>query len=76
MTAKYDPYEEFANAVILTAVKDWRDAMKVLKRGRKNAKAESMRKECEDFFRSSTFKVFTQLDGEMLLKRLESEVVK
>lgn len=68
------PYEALGNAVVLQAVKDYRDAVQKLSRGKKNTIAESTKKECERFFQSPYFNVFTQLDGKALLSQLEKEV--
>ena len=68
------PYEALGNAVVLQAVKDYRDAMHKLSRGKKNTIAESTKQECERFFKSPYFNVFTQLDGKSLLSQLEKEV--
>ena len=72
--AELDPYEALGNAVVLMAVKDYRDAVKKLSKGRKNTAAEDMKKECEKFFTSANFNVFTSLDGKALLSQLEREV--
>ena len=69
-----DPYEALANAVVLQAVKDWRDSVKKPNKGKRNIAAEAMRDECERFFRSPHFNTFTELDGNMLLAKLQSEV--
>ena len=69
-----DPYEELANAVILQAVKDYRDAAGKLSRGKTNIMAEQRKTECETFFKSQYFNVFTDLDGNALLSQLEKEV--
>lgn len=69
-----DPYEALGNAVVLQAVKDYRDAVKKLSRGRKNTAAEDTKRECESFFKSSHFNIFTSLDGNVLLYQLEREV--
>ena len=75
MTGSYiDPYEALANAVVLQAVKDWREASAVLSRGKKNINAQATKDECERFFLSPYFHTFTELDGEMLLTKLKSEV--
>lgn len=37
------PYEALGNAVVLQAVKDYRDAVQKLSRGKKNTIAESMK---------------------------------
>lgn len=68
------PYEALGNAVVLQAVKDYRDAVHKLSRGKKNTNAESTKQECERFFQSPYFNVFTQLDGKALLSQLEKEV--
>lgn len=68
------PYETLGNAVVIQAVKDYRDAVHKLSRGKKNTIAESTKQECERFFQSPYFNVFTQLDGKALLSQLEKEV--
>ena len=70
-TTSMDPYQALGNAVVLQAVKDYRDAVKKLSRGKKNTTAKS---ECEKFFKSGYFNVFTELDGKALLSQLEKEV--
>jgi len=69
-----DPYETLANAVVLQAIKDWREATAKLFRGRKNINAQVLKDECERFFTSSYFNTFTELDGNVLLIRLKQEV--
>lgn len=68
------PYDALGNAVVLQAVKDYREAVHKLSRGKKNTNAESTKQECERFFQSPYFNVFTQLDGKALLSQLEREV--
>lgn len=68
------PYEALGNAVVLQAVKDYRDATEKLSRGKKNTIAEDMKNECERFFNSPYFNIFTQLDGKALLSQLRKEV--
>ena len=69
-----NPYENLANAVVLQAVKDYRDAAGKLSRGKKNIMAEQRKTECKTFFKSQYFNVFTDLDGNALLSQLEKEV--
>ena len=71
-----DPYENLANAIVLQAVKDYREARKKLKKRKKNEDAKLMVEDCESFFRSDWFKALTNLDGEMLLKKLQEEEIK
>lgn len=68
-----DPYEALGNAVVVQAVKDYRAAAKKLSRGKKSTTAESVKHECERFFQSQYFNVFTELDGKLLLSKLEKE---
>ena len=67
-------YENFANAIILQAVKDYRMALKCLKANPKNRTALADKDEIERFFRSQWFTVLTSVDGEMLIRSLTMEV--
>lgn len=68
-----DPYQNLANAIILSAVKDWRSARRKLKRKPNNKDAKILLKECESFFRSKWYASLTDVDGEMLIRRLYEE---
>ena len=70
-----DPWENLANAVILQAVKDYREARKKFRKRPKNEDAKLMISDCEAFFRSEWFKALTSIDGEMLLEKLREENV-
>ena len=67
------PWENLANAIILQAVKDYREARKKHKKRPKNEDAKLMISDCEAFFRSDWFKALTELDDEMLLRKLQEE---
>lgn len=69
-----DPYTRLANAIILQAVKDYRDANKKLARGKTNKNAEMEKNEVLRFFRSDWFGALTELDPEMLIRKLDEEV--
>ena len=69
-----NPYEELANAIVLSAVKDYRKALKRLKLYPWDSHARSMKKSCERFFRSGWFATLTSVDGEVLLEKLQAEV--
>ena len=69
-----DPYEALANAIILTAVKDWRMAASTLKRKPGHFEALQRKNECERFFLSRWFGTLTRLDGARLLDELEKEM--
>lgn len=61
-----DGYKELASAIILQAAKDYRKALKHDERGRK--------REIERFFRSGWFTILTNVSGEMLIRKLRTEV--
>ena len=69
-----NPYEELANAIVLQAVRDYREAVKKLSRERKNRDAQFTKEECLRFFRSKWFSQLTELDPEFLIRRLDEEV--
>lgn len=68
-----DGYEKLANGIILLAVKDYRSALKKLKRNPKNAAANDTVQEVERFLRSDWYKTLTSVDGEMLIRKLREE---
>ena len=69
-----EPYQNLANAIILMAVKDYRDALKKLKKRPKYAPAQHMKNEVERFFHSDWYRELTSVDGNVLIKKLKSEV--
>ena len=73
---KEDGYSDLANAIILQAVKDYRDALKKLHKRRKNEVAEQSKNQVERFFYSEWFIALTEIDPRMLMQRLNEEVAK
>lgn len=67
------PYEELANAIVMQAVKDWRKAVKTLKKKTRKEPAKQMKEECERFFRSQWFEDLTDVDGSFILRKLKQE---
>lgn len=68
-----DGYEHLANAIIIQAVKDYRSALKRLRKRPGNRDAMSDTMECERFFRSEWYKSLTGVDGEFLINKLREE---
>ena len=68
-------YEELAHAIILQAVKDYRKALRQLKRNPEYGKAIEMKEDCERFFRSESFQDLTKVDGPWLMRKLQEEVI-
>lgn len=74
MKSTISPYENLANAIILSAVADYRE---VLQRWQQHPQKESYLAEkamLERFFRSEWFSVLTSLDPEVLISKLVQEV--
>ena len=71
-----DPYQELANAIVLQAVKDYREALRRLKKHPDDKAAMKEAMELEEFFHSSWYGVLTQVDPDYLIDRLRKETVK
>ena len=56
-------YEDLANAIIIQAVKDYR-----------GTQSPQVRNEIKRFFKFQWFSMLTNVDGDMLLKKLDREV--
>ena len=69
-----NPYKELANAIIVQAVKDYRDAMERLRYTPDDKSAQQEKRSIENFFRSNWFSILSDLNGELLLKKLKEEV--
>ena len=65
--------EELANAIIIKAAHDYREAMKNLWFCPRNAKARLTILDCESFFRSPYFNMLTAIDGVWLMNKLKEE---
>ena len=68
------PYENLANAIVLSAVKDYRAALKRLSHHPDNEFARGEVDSLECFFRSGWYSVLTDVDGEFLIQKLREEV--
>lgn len=72
-----EPEQSLANAIVITAARDYKAAIKRLRNplitGQDKAFTERTRVECEMFFRSSLFEIFCNLNGEELMKALRRE---
>ncbi len=66
-----DGYDELANAIIVQAAKDYRKACV----GKRSKTKTNEIKQIEKFFLSEWFTTLTSADGEMILKKLQEEVM-
>ncbi|MDA8227030.1 MAG: hypothetical protein M0T74_04895 [Desulfitobacterium hafniense] len=71
-----DVFEKLANAIIIQAVKDYRFALKKLAKHPRNDSALYTKREVERFFHSGFFSNLTSLNPEMLIRKLQEEVVR
>lgn len=69
-----NPYERLANAIILSAVSDYRAALKKAKRNPKSKAAIDEALQIEKFFRSSWYQQLTTVDGKFLIRKLQDEI--
>lgn len=69
-----NPYERLANAIILSAVSDYRAALKKVKRNPKCKAAIDESLQIEKFFRSPWHQQLTSVDGEFLIRKLQDEI--
>ena len=71
----YDPYEEIANAIVIQACNDYKNAYRRhLRRSGIVDKPDYELVALENFFRSDWYKILTSVDGEYLMERLRKEV--
>ncbi len=68
-----DPYQELANAIVIMAAKDYRHALRIQRRNPDSQAAMIKIDEIERFFRSDWYRLLTDVDGEMLIKKLREE---
>lgn len=68
-----EPYEQFKNAIILQAVKDYRKARKTLRKNKRNQKAKWLKEDCEQFFTGAWFEELTDINGTVILNKLNEE---
>ncbi len=68
-------YQNLVSAIIMRAVKDYRRALRTLRRDPAHAVSKYQKDEIERFFRSQWFKDICDLRGEELIEQLQKEVV-
>ena len=65
---------QLTNAIIVQAAKDYTKALRRLKKFPHDKEARYIKQDCERFFRSGWFEVLTDLNGEVLIQRMNEEV--
>ena len=69
-----DFYTDLANAIIIQAVKDYRNALKTLKHYPRYEPAKEVVAEVEEFFRSEWYRTLTSVDADMLMTKIRREI--
>ena len=67
-----DAYQNFANAIVVQAAEDYRNALNG-KSYDKNISPEEVIEEVEKFFRSKHYRVLTKADPNYILERIRAE---
>ena len=68
------PYELLAQAIIEQAALDYRKILINCKSNPQKEKFQNERADIERFFRSSHFSILTDLDGEMLISKIQKTI--
>ena len=63
-----DGYIKLGNAIIIQAVKDYRDVLKKLNKNPENSMGKHTKREIEVYFHSSLFGMITTMDPDMLIR--------
>ncbi len=69
-----EPYESLANAIIVQAVKDYREALQRLDRHPEKNDYKAEVKSLERFFCSSWYQTLTDLDGNLLMRKVREKL--
>lgn len=68
-----EPYERFANAIVLYAVSNYRRALRYLKINPQSQATQIEKESLEHFFRSDWYHILTNVDSELLIKKLNEK---
>ena len=69
-----EPYESLANAIIVQAVKDYREALQRLDRHPEKNDYKVEVNSLERFFCSSWYQILTDLDGNLLMRKVREKL--
>ena len=70
---KMEPWQSLANAIVISAAKDYRAALCRLRRNPRSQTALSQIADLERFFRSDWYAMLTNFPGEVLIRKLKEE---
>lgn len=69
-----EPYESLANAIIVQAVKDYREALQRLNRHPEKNDYKAEVNSLERFFCSGWYQMLTDLDGTILMNKIREKL--
>ena len=69
-----DGFEELINAIIVRAVKDYRYVLKKCIRYPYSKEWQTEKRKLEQFFHSAWYKALTNLDSEILIRKIKEEL--
>ena len=75
-TPPADPFDELANAIVLKAVSDYKNALRMLKKFPAHHDAAKEKRSIERFFASDWCKLLTRVDMVMVARKLREEIMK
>ena len=67
------PEQMLANAIIIQAADDYRVALRRLKLNRMSREYRQVKEDCERFFQSEWYEVLSNVDGKMIMNRIQKE---
>jgi hypothetical protein len=73
MTPEFRDYRRLSKAIVRTALKDFRQAARSHRRGKRRSESESTMREVAHFIRSDWFGVLTEADPDWVLEQLQAE---
>ena len=71
-----DGYQELANAIIVKAAKEYRTAIRKLRKRPDDRKALTDTRALESLFHSRWYRMLTDVDGNFLINQLRKEAAK
>ena len=72
--ASLDSLYILANAIIVQAAKDYRQALRKQKKDPDSVSVMLCIEDIEQFFRSDWYRILTKVDGEMLIREIRKEI--
>lgn len=74
IVGEQEAYEDLANAIIVSAVKDYKSALKRLQKNPESVSAKDEIRRLERFFHSDWYEVLTDLDPGYLIRKVRAMV--